>query len=163
MSKENKFSYEKLNNAVHKMNNIIDKFETTYDDLKEKGTLYLKNYLDWVKTQENELILKSLLLYLDLKNSFYEKYGNEIVEKFWNLYDESKFSLKINDIKNEFPSFFICLFFLDDPIYKDFSEKNLIEINKDEKKFKINEEKLINEKPLLKESNTIREDLTLTL
>ena len=155
MSKENKFSYEKLNNAVHKMNNIIDKFETTYDDLKEKGTLYLKNYLDWVKTQENELIFKSLLLYLDLKNTFYEKYGNEIVEKFWNLYDESKFILKINEIKNEFPSFFICLFFLDDPIYKDFSEKNLIEINKDEKKFKINEEKLINEKPLLKESNTI--------
>ena len=138
MSKENKFSYEKLNNAVHKMNNIIDKFETTYDDLKEKGTLYLKNYLDWVKTQESDLIFKSLLLYLDLKNSFYEKYGNEIVEKLWNLYDESKFSLKINDIKNEFPSFFIFLFFLDDPIYKDFSEKNLIEINKDEKKFKIN-------------------------
>ncbi len=57
MSKENKFSYEKLNNAVHKMNNIIDKFETTYEDLKEKGTLYLKNYLDCVKTQESNLIL----------------------------------------------------------------------------------------------------------
>ena len=37
MSKENKFSYEKLNNAVHKMNNIIDKFETTFKKLFRLG------------------------------------------------------------------------------------------------------------------------------
>ena len=155
MSKENKFTYEKLGNAVHKMNNIIDKFETTYDDLKEKGAVYLKNYLDWVKTQDSDLIYKSLFLFLDLKTSFYEKYGNEIIEKLWPIYDESKFSLKINEIKNEFPSFFICLFFLDNPIYKDINEKGIIEVNKEEKKFQKNEEKLKNDKNILKDSNSI--------
>ncbi len=131
---ENKFNIIKLNNAIKKLNEVIDKNGKPFDDKKEKGTLYLKAYVNnLINKKEN--IIESIKSFFNLKENFYNIYEEEFLEKLWELYNEDELNLSNSKI-------FFNLFFLNSKFYNSFTSNNFCTYNNETNKFSFNIENI---------------------
>ena len=145
---ENKFNIIKLNNAIKKLNEVIDKNGKPFDDKKEKGTLYLKAYVNNLKNKK-ENIIESIKCFFNLKENFFNIYGEEFLEKLWELYDEDElnlnnFDLNCNNNNNKinYQKFFLNLFFLNSKFFDSLTSNNFCSYNNETNKFTFNIENI---------------------
>ena len=95
---------EKLLSLINKYNN-----NTNDNKLDEKTLLYLKKLLNNICGKSNDIIFEVLLCLLQFNIKFFEKYGDEILEYLWKLYDCKTIylrgSINIIDIINNYKNF----------------------------------------------------------
>ena len=173
---------ENLEKGVKNMNVIIDMIDTRQDENREQMMIFIKLFFDDLvtrfknkdkleelqkeqepkKEEENkpkepelpiiERINKSILQVLQLKPSVMIKYGNELLEKVWELNDEENNYLPPDDILTqpydkrltplEMMKFFLQLLFGGGKKIEEILEEKFIIIDEDKRKISINEEKI---------------------
>ncbi len=145
---EDKFTIIKLNNAIKKLNEVIDKNGKPFDDIKEKGTLYLKAYVNNLKNKK-ENIIESIKSFFNLKQNFFNIYGEEFLEKLWELYDEDELNLNNFDLNNNnnnnkinYQKFFLNLFFLNSTFFNSLTLNNFCIFNNETNKLTFNIENI---------------------
>lgn len=172
---------ENLEKGVKNMNVIIDMIDTRQDEKREQMIVFLKVFFDDLvtrfknkdKPKENlkedepkkegekkkeedipimERINKSLLQVLQLKPNAMLKYGNELLDKIWEINDEEKNYLPPDALLSqpfdkrltplETMKYFLQLLFGGATKVEDLLSEKYIIIDEDKRKININEEKI---------------------
>ena len=179
---------ENLEKGIKNINILIDMIDTRQDDKKEAMVVFLKSFFDDLvnryknlnNTSENskneekendlERINKSLFQILQLKPAVMKKYGDEFLDKIWELSDDVKdynlseellsqsFDKKMTPLK--LIKFFLEILFGSSSKVNDLITENIILIDYKERKITINEEKIkemtsANNEKFLKDNNTL--------
>ena len=94
-------------------------------DNEETRKELIKSFCSDLEQVDKKDLIKSLINIIQFDEIVFEKYGDDIVEKLWEYYDDKDFNMNIESESN----FFINLFFLDQNIVELLLEKNIFNIN----------------------------------
>ena len=173
---------ENLEKGVKNMNIIIDMIDTRQDEKREQMMVFLKVFFDDLvtrfknkdkpkepqkeedKTKEDEKkpkepeipimerINKSLLQLLQLKPNVMIKYGNELLDKIWEISDDDNHYLPPDELLSqpfdkrltplEMMKYFLQLLFGGEKKLSELLEEKFIIIDEDKRKISINEDKI---------------------
>ena len=164
---------ENLEKSVKNINAIIDLNDTRQDENREQMIIFIKIFCDDLtskfkgkninddknkppETKEPEIpiiqkINKTLINLLQLKSTVIQKYGGELLDKFWELYNETNEYIPPEDILSqpkdkrltplELMKYFLQLFFGNKHNIENLLNDKYIIINEEKRKIDINEEK----------------------
>lgn len=136
-----KYTLDKLKKIIAQVNQLMNKTDKEAEDKKDRGIAYLKTYLDQIKGFEQNDIIISLKEYFSLSKEFYIKYGDDLIEKLWGLYNENEFTM--GDYKEkELYDYFLWLFFCNNQLLIEYLQKEIINFNIQSKEISVNFDKI---------------------